>query len=367
MLLAALLASLALALAALVTRPDAGRTETVVAFPLAAVLAVWSPPVLLALLGGLAVATGALIALEARTLLYGRRLRTAAAVTGATVPIGAVAGGVALGSAPPLPEVWLAGSVVPGALAYDLRRAAPDRPGTVAVLGFTALVTLALGAALVRVVALGAPAGWWWVGTAAPTSAVPAAILVPLVLAGLLVGVLARWRYGLHAGLLSAPLLAVWSLDAPVVPAAYLAAATAAWLALPALSDRLPGRRLATAGGVVGVLAATATLWAAGATAVGAAGLAAVLAAVLAAEDARLLRGHAGADRTHAIALGGATCALLLVGATLGTGRIVGPEQRALVGVAVLAVLVAGTVVARREHARPSERGLRAEERRWAP
>lgn len=366
MLLAALVAVLALALPVLATRPG-GRTETALALPLVAVLAVRSPPALLALLGGAVVAGATLVALEARTLLYGRRLRAAAAVAGATVPLGTVAAGAWLGATPPLPEVWVAGSVAPGALVYEWRRRATNGIDAVAVLGVGALAALVAGAVLARLVWFGSPADWWWIGPESAGAGLAPSVAAPLVLVGLALGVLARWRYGLHAGPLSAPLLAVWTLVWPAALAAYVVAGVAVWLALPALAERRSGRRLAAVCGVAGVVAATGVLWAAGVATAGTAGVAAVLAAALAAEDARLLRSHAGADRGHAVLLGATLYAWLLVAAAYASARGLGATGRPVVVAAGLAALAAAVAIGLRERARPSERRLRASERRWTP
>ena len=369
-----IVALLALALVASSARPGDGRTETAVALPLVAARAVVTPAALLTVLGGVAVAYGALVALERRTLLFGRRLRALTAIVGATVPLSIFALALALGRAPPLPEVWLAGAVVPGVLAYDLRRQSLDRRTVVAVVGTAVLCALVLAGLLASVVFVGVPANWWTVGPDTLSAGVPLAVLAPLVLGALAAGVLVRWRYGLHVGTLSVPLVAIWSIETLLIPLAYVCALFAVWAIEPALRQRSSGRRLAALGGLFGALTGAGLLALGGVLVVGTAGLAVVLTGVLAAEDARMLREHAGRDRTHAVAIGASLYALVLAGAGVAAGSMgvtgaatTASPPRAVVVAVVLALAVLAAVVLQRERSRPSERRLRTEERRWTP
>lgn len=363
MVVAPVVAVLGLLVVAASARPGDGRVETAVALPLGAAAAVWSPPVAPALLAGAGLAYLALAVLEARTLLFGRRLRAIAALVGATVPLGTLAGAVALGVALPSPELWLAGSVVPGVLAYDLRRQPARRRLPIGVGGATVFASLAVTGVVLRATVAAAPIDRAVLTPAGSAPAAPLTILAPVVLLGIAAGAVLRWRYGLHAGLLSVPLLAVWTVESRRVFLAYLAAGLAATFVVAVVQPRLrsPGRRLAAAAGLVG-----ATVGAV-ASVLGAPELPALLAGVLAAEDARLLRGHAGTDLRDALALGGGLFALLTAPLAVGIGVTGGwwfPTVGA-VGVAGLVLVV--RVVVRRERARPAEERLRVAERRWVP
>lgn len=362
----AFVALLALAVVAVATRPGDGRSETAIAVPLVAAVGVSTPLALSAVLAGVLVAYVCLIALESRTLLFGRRLRAITAVAGATVPLAIVAAGAVLGRVPSHPEVWLAGSVVPGVLAYDLRRQSLDRRTVTAVAGTAALLAFVLVGVLSQALLGEAPGDLLSVGSAAPTVGVPLGALAGLVLGGLAAGVLLRWRYGLHVAPLSVPLVAVWTLESVVVPLTYVAALAVVWFAAPTLRSRGGGRRAAAAGGFVGALLSAAVFVAGGASVLVTGGLAVLLAGVLGAEDARLLRGHAGRDRTHAVAVAASTYALLLLGGGVASTAGAAVSRASLVA-ATTALAVIALVVAQRERARPSEQRLRTEERRWTP
>lgn len=362
MAVAPVVAILGLVVVAASARPGDGRVETAVALPTAAAIAVWSPPVAPALLGGAGLAYLALVAIEARTLWFGRRLRALAALVGATVPLGTLAGAALLGAGLPHPEVWLAGAVVPGVLAYDLRRQPPRRRLSIGVGGATVFASLAVAGVVLRATVAPAAIDLALLAPAGPATPAPLAVLAPVVLLGVGATVLARWRYGLHAGLLSVPLLVAWSSTGPGVPLAYLAAAVAAATTVGVLQPRfhLQGRRLAATAAIVGASVG----WIAGL--LGVLGLPALLGGVLAAEDARLLRGHAGADRRHALGLGAGLFVLLAAALAAVTGpSVLPPPAVALAGVAGL-LAVAGIVLVR-ERVRPAEAELQAAERRWVP
>jgi len=371
MLVAPVVAVLGFVLVAASARPGDGRVETAIALPVGAAVAVWSPPVVPALLAGAGVAYLALAVLEARTLLFGRRLRGIAALVGATVPLGTLAGAAALDAALPHPEIWLAGAVVPGVLAYDLRRQPVRRRVSIGVGGVAVFASLAVTGVVLRATVAAAPIDRAVLVPTGPATPVPLAFLGPIVLLGVAVATVVRWRYGLSAGLLSVPLLAVWTVEHPGVLLAYLLAGLAGAFVVGLVQPRLrlPGRRLAaTAGGVGAAVGAAAG-------ALGVPALPALFAGVLAAEDARLLRRHAGADLRDALALGAGTFALLAAAclavsdAAAATVSPAAPSLTApaigLVGVGGL-LLVAG-VVGRRERARPTEEQLRTAERRWVP
>lgn len=362
MVVAPVVAVLGLVVVAASARPGDGRVETAIALPVAAGVAVWSPPTAPALLAGGGLAYLALVVVERRTLAFGRRLRTIAAVVGATVPLGTLGVATAVGVSLRHPELWLAGAFVPGVLAYDLRRQPARRRVSIGVGGATVFASLAVTGVVLRATVAAAPIDRTVLVPTGPATPVPLAILATVVLGGVGAGALARWRYGLHTGLVSVPLLAVWTLGgaAPVVTylVAGLAGAATVGVVQPRL--RLTGRRLAATAGLVGGTVGTV------AGGLGVPGPAPLVAGVLAAEDARLLRGHAGADRRDAIGFATGLFALLAatLAATTGLTRAPAPA----VGLAwVAGLLLASRIVLARERARPTEDELRTAERRWVP
>lgn len=364
MIVAALIALLGLTIVAASTRPGDGHAETAIAVPLVAAGAVLVPVAGLATLVGAGVAFAVLGVVERRTLWYGRRLRAVAAIGGAVVPLGVLAASALFGPAPSHPELWLVGAVVPGVLVDDVRRQSRERRGALAVGGAATFLALALSGLVLRGTVAGADLGTLIEASAgAGVGAGALAVVGVVLLGGLAAGTLARWRYGLHVGPLSIPLLAVWSLDGALVPAAYLLAGVAGLLAIAALQPRLclPGRQLSATAGLFG-----ATLGAVAALA-GAPLFPAVFVGALAAEDARIVRRHAGADLLDSVALGGSLYVLTAVALVVATGStLVIPGGVVALG-ATGAALTAGLVVARRERDRPSELELRAADARWVP
>jgi|GEM_PF-3054578 len=364
MLVAALIAALGLAIVAGSARPGDGRAETAVAIPLAAAVAVASPAAALALLAGAALAFGTETAVARRRLMYGRRLRAIAAASGAVVPLGVLVGGAALGATPAAPELWIAGAVVPGVLADDVHRQPPDTRGAIAIGGTATFLALALsGVVLAGAIPDVAAGKLLETGTgigAGASAGAPLAVLATVLLLGVGMATGVRWRYGLAIGVVSLPLVAVWSLGSPAVAGIYLVGGVASALVVGALQPRLclPSRQLSASVGLLGALIGTVLGVLAGA------GLPAVVAGVLAAEDARVLRRHTGGDLLDALALGVALVALVAGAVALGSAGGSG----AVGGLAIASgVGVGGLVVARRERERPTEQQLRAAERRWAP
>ncbi|WP_248517495.1 poly-gamma-glutamate biosynthesis protein PgsC/CapC [Salinarchaeum laminariae] len=362
MIVAVLIALLGLGVVAASARPGDGRAETAIALPLVAAVSVIVPAIVLVALAGAGLAFLALAVVERRTLLHGRRLRAVAAGAGAVVPLGTLAVATALGEPPAYPELWLVGAVVPGVLADDLRRQPAAERNALAVGGVTALFALVLSGLVLRGAVAGADPGQLAAASAVGGVGVgELAVLAAVLVLALVAGTLARWRYALHTGALSVPLLAVWSLESVAVPLAFLAAGLVSALAIGLLQPRLrlSSRRL---GATVGLLGATVG----GVAAVlGAPALPAVLAGAFGAEDARLLGYQAGADLLDGLALGGAlyVIAVVVLGATAGIG---GPLPGILGGLGVVVALgTAGLVLARRERERPSEVRLRAAEGRW--
>ncbi|AGN01543.1 hypothetical protein L593_07990 [Salinarchaeum sp. Harcht-Bsk1] len=364
MIVAALIALLGLAIVAVSARPGDGRAETAIAVPLVAAVAVLVPVAAAVLLAGAALAYGVLAVVTSRTLLYGRRLRAIAAVAGAVVPLGALAANTALGSPPGYPELLIVGAVVPGVLADDVRRQPRDRRGPIAIGGIATLLALALSGLVLRGSLAGAELSSIVDADAGSTlGAGSLAVLGGVLLLAVVTATLLRWRYAIGVGPISIPLVAVWSIDGVAVPVTYLLAALASTIAIAAVQPRLclPGRQLSATvgllGATVGVIAALA----------GAPGLPAILAGTFAAEDARLLRHHAGADLLDAVALDGAGYVLVVVALFAAAGGA-GVLPGVLGGVgAVLAIVTIGTVLARRERERPVEERLRAAEGRWVP
>lgn len=364
MLVAVLVAVLGLALVAVASRSGDGRTETAIALPLVAAVAVLEPLALVGVLGGVAAASLVLVALEARTLAFGRRLRAIAAAAGATVPLAVLGVASSLGTAVAYPELWLAGSVVPGVLAFDLRRQSLGRRTVLAVAGTGALLTLSLGGVLLDGLLADRTVAAWSVAQPTAVSGLAPSLLSTLVLGGLLAGVLVRWRYGIHVGPLSIPLLAVWTVESSAIPLTYVAAGGVAWIGLPWLRTYLPGRRLAAASGLLGAAVAGVVV---SAGLPPAAGLPALLAGVLAAEDARLLRGHAGRDRSDAVAVAGCLYVVIALATAGAAGAVSAGSQRAAAALAIVGIVGTAAVIARRERDRPTEERLRAQERRWVP
>ncbi|WP_460922316.1 poly-gamma-glutamate biosynthesis protein PgsC/CapC [Salinarchaeum chitinilyticum] len=362
MIVAVLIALLGLAIVAVSARPGDGRAETAIALPLVAAVSVLVPAILLVVLAGASVALLALAVVTRRTLLHGRRLRAVAAVAGTIVPLGTLAIATALGEPAAFPELWLVGAVVPGVLADDLRRQPAEQRGAIAIGGVTALLALALSGLVLRGALAGAELGQLVEASAVGDVSVGSlAVLAGVLLLALAAGTLARWRYGIHTGPVSVPLLAVWSLESVAVPATFLLAGIVSAIAIATLQPRLrlPSRRLAATVGVLG--AAIGGI----AVAFGAPALPALLAGTFGAEDARLFGHHAGADLLDGIALGSALYVLAVVSlvATAGLG---GALPGVLGAIAVLVALgTAGLVLARRERERPSELRLRAAEGRW--
>ena len=361
MIVAALIALLGLAIVAVSARPGDGRAETAIAVPLVAAVAVLVPIAAPILLVGAGVAYVVVAVVAGRTLLYGRRLRAVAAVAGAVVPLGALAASTALGSTPAYPELLIVGAVVPGVLADDVRRQPRDRRGAIAIGGVTTLLALALSGLVLRGSLAGAELGTLVdVDPGSPLGAGSLTLLAIVLVLAVGGGTLLRWRYALRVGPISIPLLAVWSIDGLAVPATYLLAGLVTTVAIATIQPRLclPGRQLAATGGLLGASIGTV------AALLGVPGLPAILAGTLAAEDARLLRHHAGADLLDSVALGGAVYVLIVATLFAASGPAGGlPGVLGGLG-AVLAIV---TVLARRERERPSEARLSAAEGRWVP
>lgn len=361
-----LVAVLALGLVAVATAPGDGRAETALALPLIAAVGVATPAALVAVLGGVALAYGALVTLEARTLCFGRRLRAVAATVGAVGPLSILAVGAFAGSIPPHPEVWLAGAVVPGVLAYDLRRLPAGRRSLVVATSAVGLAALVGIGVLLQARLADASLHWWAPADTAALSSTSLGSIAVLVLVSLVAGVAVRWRYGLHVGPLSVPLVALWSLETPLVPSTYVAALALTWLSLPILRRQRGGRRLAAVCGAGGGLVALGTLALAGSGGQ-AVWVVVVLAGVFGAEDARLLGEHAGRDRTHAVAIAASGYALVVTAAGIAADWTVTELPTAVLAASITSLLVLGLVFGRRERVRPTERRLRSDEWRWTP
>lgn len=362
MLVAALVALLGLAIVAASARPGDGRAETAIAVPLVAAVAVLAPLVALAVLGGAALAYAASTVVARRTLIYGRRRRAIAGLAGAVVPLGVLLGGAAMDAVPAYPELWIVGAIVPGVLADDVQCQPIDRRGAIAIGGVSTLVALVLsGIVLEGGLEVADPVDLLLAGTGAEDP-VSLGWLAAVLLAALTAGTVARWRYGLHVGPVSVPLLAVWSLETPTVPVVYVVAGATGMVAIARVQPRLclSGRQLSASTGLLGAGIGTVG-------AVFGGGLPAVVAGALAAEDVRLLRTHAGADLLDALLLGGGM-AILVATALVTVGGAPGIVPGVIGGLAAaLAIGIGGLVIARRERERPDEEQLRAAERRWVP